>query len=184
MRIYEWGAGLPSTQWLAVSAQDIPRLVDGFRGRPMSDGWVPMRARVVERDEDSGARLTPTAFPSLNFSGVALSAAAADRTGSFLREFGELLPLEVTKGEYFAYNVTNLADALDLPRSDVTFFGDGLRIMLIRRHVFLGEVAQRATVFKLPQQPHGAIYLTEDAVERISDGGSLALDARLVWETA
>jgi hypothetical protein len=178
MRVAIWGPGGENTQWLSVASDDMGSLIDGFRGCPMRESWTPLKVSLETRSE-SGRELVSTDFPSLHFSGEAVSRAAGVRCADYLESFGELLPLDST-GDFFAYNVTTLVDALDLEASDVTFFADGQRLMMIREHVFLPGSLRDAGIFKLPQYARGTVFLTDEAVETLCACG-VGFDARYVW---
>lgn len=166
MRVYKWWF-LDDRQWLEIESAETPRLRE-FNGTPLLAGWSPIHVGVVKRSE-RGRALGPTDFPSLHCFGEAVSGDAAARLGAYLARFGEFLPLACPDGEYFAYNVTNVVDGLDLAASEVEYYPDG-RVAGLNRLVFDYARIRDAGVFKLPQTRVG-VYLTDAAREEILSAG-------------
>jgi hypothetical protein len=160
-------------------------LVDGrdqherfHEGRPFGRSYEPMRVEPLSGREQKGLPLGD--FPQLNHPIPVMSRMAIDALSEHLEDHAELLALESAAGVFFAVNVTNVADALDLERSEVKRFRSG-RIMRVVRYELRREAIEPAAIFKLPE-PEVEVYVTDafrDAVEGAGLEG-LAWD-RLVW---
>jgi hypothetical protein len=163
-----------------VDEDEYDRLFDGFRGAPMAETWTPMAVRVrTEADTDAGR--PPGDFPSIGGAPPVFSARAVEALADLLEGRGELLPLLSAEGEYYAFNVTRLADGLDEERSVITRFSDG-RVMNIEEYAFVPEPLVDETIFKLPQIPETYEYVTDPFVERVRERALEGFVFRAVWE--
>ena len=112
----------------------------------------------------------------------AFSGKAIEALREFFEPNGEILPLVSTVGPYFAYNITTIADVLDLERSDVLWpkgtekdlllrIHNGGRVdtfysaTLIRRYEFIAERLSGLSIFRIPEEKSSA-YVTERFVAR------------------
>jgi hypothetical protein len=166
VNVYAWGH--TAGAWLSLpKGGDHSRLLDGFKGRPMRDTWRPLPVELVDRG-DRGRHLDVPDIIGL-YELPAFSAEAVARIGDYLSQFGELLPLVCPDGEFFAYNITNLVDALDQAASTIVRFRDG-RWLDVTDYVFEYERVRDAGIFKLPQMT-APPFLTDEAVGRIQSTG-------------
>src|SRR6266566_9865312 len=83
-------------------------IYDGFDGNPLRATWKPVSITAADED-DSKAELADHALLGTV---PAFSLRAVDSLLDLLKPGGELLPLRYPRGEYFAYNVTQVIDAL------------------------------------------------------------------------
>lgn len=145
------------------SDEDGFRLLDQFDGTPLADSWTPLAVEVLDGHED-----WPTSdFPSLGRIPV-FGAHAVAELSDLVDGRGELLPLDFDQGEYFAFNVTRLSDALDEERSEFKYFSDG-DVMDIKSYEFAPERLAAETIFKLPQIPEMYEFVTDVFVERVHE---------------
>ena len=77
------------------------------------------------------------------------------------------MPLKSKDGEYYAYNVTNVVDALDMDKSDLKLFSDG-DVMDITQYVFHEHLLLNELIFKIPQKK-ALVYVTDAFVKRVRD---------------
>lgn len=150
----------------AVREADLDRLLDGFKGVPMADVWtpIPVETRVVEAPD---AARTPSDFPSFG-ARPAFSAHAIEELADLLEGRGELLPLLSSDGEYYAFNVLRLVDALDEDGSTIERFDDG-RIMHIDNYEFFADRLAGETIFKLAPAPDAYEFVTDVFVDRVRE---------------
>jgi hypothetical protein len=149
-----------------------------FDGRsPALDDWQPPAVAAV-RDGSAGLQMTDFAVVWVE---PAVSRGAVEALGDVLRAHGELLPLLCPDGEYYAYNVTTLRDALDEEGSSVVRFTTG-RVMRIDRYAFRTDQLHDVEVFKIPQLPKAFVFMTGAFLERVRAAGMTGLDPELVWE--
>jgi hypothetical protein len=95
-------------------------------------------------------------YPCVNLTIPAFSRRAVDALRDFLEPNGELLPLVSSVGEYYAYNVTTVADLLDHQRSDIDWFSGGSQVVAleIRRYECIPEKLTGLSIFRIVEEPH------------------------------
>lgn len=168
-------------QLLSLSDEQAEQRLDWFAGKPIGDSWVRFHVEVL-RDEEYKNRQSSD-FPS--WGGVPVfSRRAVDALRDLLEPNGEILALDCPDGEYFAYNVTRVVDALDELASDVKRFRDG-DVMRILRHSFHPKRVAKQTIFKIPQFEHAHdIYVTDGFVAGVKTAGLIGFEFRELWSTA
>jgi hypothetical protein len=111
-------------------------------------------------------------YPCVDLLIPAFSRRAVDALRDFLEPNGELLPLVSDVGEYFAYNVTTVADALDEGKSEIAWLdGDKRtidRIFDILRYEFLPEQLTGLSIFLLVEMGSKA-FVTQEFVDRAQE---------------
>ena len=153
---------------------------EAFDGTPVGDRWSPIEVQVL-RDEAMNKDLPAGDYPSLIPYVPVASKRAVQALEELLKGNGEILPLRCREGEYFAFNVTRMADVLDEVHSEVTRFEGSGRIMRIVRHHFREEGLEYLDVFKLPQLRRSHVYVTDRFVRRVAETGLLGFDFEQVW---
>lgn len=92
-----------------------------------------------------------------------------------LKESGELLPVFSERGEYFAYNVTSIVDALDVSASEIDYLSTG-RLANIRSYSLYLDKLDDAIIFKLPQATWLDVFVTDRFVKRVEECQLLGFD--------
>lgn len=150
-------------------------------GTSLGETWAPLEMRLVKRED--GKSLRRSDFPWLGYGPWVLRPNTADRLANILCRYGEYLPLDcAASAGLVAYNVTNVLDALDAKRSDVTRFSDG-RIMIIHRVALIDSVITGADIFRLPH-PVSRLFVSQRFVDEVKTAGLFGLDFRQVWPPA
>ena len=103
-----------------------------WRVKRLSRNWVPFAVGGQVRKFND--------YPCVNLVRPAFSMRAVDALRPFLEANGEMLPLESSAGIFFAYNLTTVADVLDLHRSRMNAFQ-------IERYEFISECFHRTPFF-------------------------------------
>ncbi|SRR6266576_75335 len=140
------------------------------------NSWPRIAVRVV-RDGSGGTE--PTDFGDV-WTEPALSFRALEALSDILRQDGQVLPLLSESGDYCAYNVTSLLDALDEERSVVERFASG-GIMTVRQFVFRPEVIAGHFAFKIPQLPRAHTFITDSFLRRVHAANLTGLAPKEVW---
>lgn len=151
---------------LLNSDQDLEALY-GFNGTPIGPNWQPLSVEIFD-DNGQNRNLPRSDFPA--FIAPVFSRRAVEALGSILSANGELLPLNCDEDDYFAFNVTQLVDALNEANSDVVRFSDG-RIMDIKRFGFDPDKLKTVDIFKIPQMPLGRAFVRDRFVQKVHDTG-------------
>jgi len=99
-----------------------------------------------------------------------------------LEENGEILPLSCNEGEYYAFSVTTLIDALDESKSQVERFESSGSIMRVLEYAFFGDKLGGATIFKIPQFPRSEVYVTGKFHKLAVENDLLGFKFIKIWE--
>jgi hypothetical protein len=184
MNIYKLKADFERYQGFShLKNEDCKRLVDyeldhrWFRGAAIGDQWWPIAMGLNEGDED----LPPGDFPWCSF--PAFSKRAVEALQDLLDPNGEILPLICEFGDYYAFNTTQVVDALNEEYSELKRFKSSGRISEILRYEFYPEKLQGLSIFKLRQSP-SKDYVTDTFVQRVQEAGLVGFDfskAQRVW---
>jgi hypothetical protein len=144
---------------------------------PLASLWHPQRVVGNVRPYND--------YPCVNLTVPALSKRAVDALRDMLEPNGELLPLVSSLGEYFAYNVTTVADILDHQRSDLAWFSTGPRAVAlhIRHYECIPERLSRLFIFRLVEKP-AATFVTQLFVDRVRQHGLQGFHFIRLWPLA
>lgn len=154
------------------------KLFRSFDGRPQAADWVPVRLNV--RNGRAGAALPTSDYPSLTSNVPVFSRRAKDCLEDLLTPRGEFLPLLSSVGEYYAFNVSTVLDALDEEKSVVDRFDSG-RIMDVDTYQFFRDKLVGATIFKLVHTPEMDVFVTDEFIRRVNEHGLTGMGFTDVW---
>ena len=101
--------------------------------------------------------------------------------GPFLRDYGELLPLDCPDAEIVAFNPTIILDALDEKASEIKRLASG-RPFHIKRHSFRPEIVAEADIFKISNIDGSQIFFSERAVSIWESTKVTGVEFTKVWE--
>jgi hypothetical protein len=108
-------------------------------------------------------------YPCVGMLIPAFSRRAVDALRDFLEPNGELLPLVSTVGEYYAYNITTVADILDQERSEFDWI-DRRRTLAslseVIRYECLPERMAGLSIFQLVELP-SVTFVSQSFVDRV-----------------
>lgn len=133
--------------------------------------WEAPRLASVWTPQPVEGRVRPiNDYPCVDLSIPAFSRRAVDVLREFLQPNGELLPLVSRVGDYFAYNVTTVADILDRKKSKVKWYDDSEQIIAVEisRYEFRPSRLRALTIFRLVEQP-ALTYVTQKFVDLVKD---------------
>ncbi len=150
-------------------------------GSHLASYWKPLAVHVLY-DEDLDKYLPASDFPLLAFHIPIFSKRAAFTLGDMLAGHGELLPLLCREGEYYAYNVTCVLDALDEDGSNLVRFPDG-RILDIKSYSFYPDKLGNCPIFKLPQTPLMDVFVTDEFKHKVEESKLTGFTFKLVYNT-
>ncbi len=177
VHIFEWKPDVEA-RWLTTQREeDLDRLC--LEGATQAQNWTPVEVEWI-LDEPGDARRDTTDCPNLVPGVPVLSARAVHALRPHLMNVGELLPLSHKTCEYFALNVTNVVDALDEDRSDLTRFGSG-RIMLVKVYAFHQQAIGSHTVFKDRRLASSTVFVTDPFVKAVEQAQLTGFVFQRVW---
>ena len=178
MIIYEFGTAEAVRALTACRPESLEQ-TERFAGTPVDGEWQAPEVEYI-RDGSAGDRradiLTYGTVP-------AFTPKAIEALGDVLTQHGQLLPLRSRDGEFYAYNVTTVVDALDEQRSEGPRFSTG-RFIWLDRYEFLPERVASYPIFKLPQFPRGRWYYTDAFLNRVREAELIGLAPRQIWTDA
>ena len=142
---------------------------------PLADIWIPQPVfgRVQAFND----------YPCVNMIIPAFSHRAVDALRDFLEPNGELLPLVSSVGEYYAYNITTVADILDQERSQIEWMSDEhtfTNIADIKRYEFFRDKLSGLTIFRIVEKS-SHVYVTQAFVDRINQHGLQGFHLIKMW---
>lgn len=149
-----------------------PRTSRELKIRRLADGWVPPRV--------TGKVPAINHYPCINLSYSAFSAHAARCLKDLLESNGELLPLDTKSGEYFYYNLTTVADVLDVERSTIEWLKEPIHAAFINRHEFKTDRLSSLSIFRIPESS-STVYVTNRFVKRAFESELTGLCFYRVW---
>jgi hypothetical protein len=158
-----------------VNSRDAA-IYDAFNGESLVASWRPVTITAAD-EEDAEAELGDYALLGVV---PVFSWRAVEAMGDLLRPNGELLPLRYHRGDYVAYNVTRIIDALDEEASSILRFRDG-KVMAIQEYIFRPDRLVGATIFKIPQLPKAFVFVTGEFARRVEDSALTGFHFRKLW---
>jgi hypothetical protein len=178
MNIYEIRHSEGCEWMLPVDRNDYDSMI--FDGKSRIGSWNSIKMRRLKFID--GQLRQPSDFPC-GSGGLFMTEAAKEKIGSYLKRYGEFLPLRCDEGKYWVFHVTHVVDALDEGASDVLRSSDDPNVVLmIHKHIFQPAKLTADWMFKLPQsRGRGAIYVTDPFVNMIRASGLTGLDFKRVW---
>jgi hypothetical protein len=119
-------------------------------------------------------------YPCVDLHVPAFSARAVEALRDLLEPNGELLPFPTPIGEYYAFNLTTVADVLDTRRSQILWLKEPIKAMEILSYEFIAEKLQSFSIFRIPEQV-APEYVTNSFVDRAAARGLRGFSFQLVW---
>lgn len=158
---------------------DAGRMLEASGGSPIDSAWFPVQVRVFRADGEHRDR-PPSDFPSLSGFVPIFSRRAVTALADLLEPNGQLLPLVCNDGEYVAYNVTTVIDALDEERSQCKHIGR--KVVDVTKYELFRDRIGADPIFKLAQfRKGGRIYVTDQFVHRVEEGGLVGFLFQRIW---
>lgn len=128
---------------------------------PLAPYWTPQK--VIGRVRPMND------YPCVNLIIPAFSKRAVECLCDFLEPNGELLPLETSIGEYYAYNITKVADIIDQEQSVFRWMSDKRSLEYIydiTRYVCIPDKMTGLSIFNIVEMA-GRAYVTQQFVDRV-----------------
>jgi len=177
MTVYELRADAEGYRWLTMLQDvDFDALAE-LEGVKVGPAWQRYAVEPIDDDLNAGKSLSD--FPTLG-STPTFSQHAVDALRDMLHANGELLPLTSDAGQFYAYNVTHVVDALDEHRSEVKRFRDG-GIMRVVRYEFRPEIVADLAIFKVSQLTRGPVFATDVFAKRVREAHLKGFVFEEVW---
>ena len=167
MKVFELRSDVERYCWLTMVNESDFDVMFQFDGHPIRSRWSSPSVQYIRDDLSGGCKVGD--FPELAPGIVVVSRRALESLVDILTKHGEILPLTSDDGDFFAFNVTRLIDALDDVNSKARRFSSG-RIMELLEPVFYGELLRGEAIFKVPERT-STVFVTQDFVSRVQEAG-------------
>jgi hypothetical protein len=154
-------------------------IIDEF-GRPLSDGWAPLRVTIVGENLTGMALEKGDLFYLANDVPV-LSIRAAHALEALLKPHAELLPLHCRDADLVAVNVLTIIDGLDLERSIVDVFPSSNRLARIDVPMFRADRVRDIDIFRLARIHHSDLYVSKRFAAACESSQLRGLEFVEVW---
>jgi len=144
-----FGAKAKSTLGLDDPVDDFNPINEGsinWQPRNLSQSWKPQPVEGPVNPFND--------YPCLELVTPVFSKRAVDALGDILIRNGELLPLRTSKGEYFAFNLKTIRNALDLRKSILTRTSPERTAVSIEYFSFKNASLRDTTIFRVPENPN------------------------------
>jgi len=148
--------------------------------------WTISRLGPVWKPESVVGRVRAfNDYPCIDLIVPAFSRRAIDALRDFLEPNGELLPLESSVGEYYAYNVTTVADILDQDRSAIHWLAGAtdhsvINIFEVDRYECIVEKMAGLSIFHLVEMP-ALTYVSQVFVDRVKEHALQGFNFVKLW---
>ena len=140
---------------------------------PLAPHWIPLE--VIGRVRSFND------YPCVNLIIPAFSRRAVGALRDFLEPNGELLPLVSDVREYYAYNVTTVADILDLEKSTIQWLGAERVVAAdILRFECIESRFADLSIFTIVEEPT-LIFVSQVFVDRVHANGLEGFAFIKVW---
>lgn len=115
---------------------------------------------------------------------LVVSARLIEQCGGVLRQFGELLPIDCTEGQFFAYHCTNVMDCLDGEASRVSRSRTDGGILNVYDPVFRAERLTPKIVFRIPVGNREVVYCDDQVHAMLIAPPLQGVTADPVWRSS
>lgn len=161
-----------------IRQEDFETINVQIDGTPRCETWCPISMRLIHTD--GGLELLPSDAPWLGSHALILRQSAIRKMGSYLREYGELLPLDCSEANLSIFNATHVLKALDEEASSVMRLSNG-RIIRVNRHVFRSDCIAGHDFFKISNLRVSPIFFSKRAVQLWESTDLKGLAFTRVW---
>lgn len=168
---------------MLVLDEDRRLLNESFCGDPLSlSDWKPLKAIRSGSEQVNFSRpLGDRCGIDYKLDPMVLSRGALDVLLPHIGSYAQELPLDFDERSYSLLNITRVIDALDESRSELYRFPSSGRVGDILRYVFKTELVKDEFIFKIPQLPRNAVFVTNRFVEIVTEAGLTGFDFQLLW---
>jgi hypothetical protein len=152
--IYQYIADPDHFECIAPKSRKDEKFCDRFyECKPMGKGWKPF---AVRRD----SKMKVGDFPSLYGFLPVFSQRAWESLRSLIENAVEALPFKHPSGDaYYAINVLDVVDALDLKKSQPVFYATG-QVMRVKEHWFKERLVKGKHMFKVPETSGTEVFVS------------------------
>lgn len=160
--------------FLTVANKADIRLIRGrFIGSSLANDWKPFEMIEVE---ENGQKYDMSKF-ALN---PIFSEAAVHKLFEMLKGKAEILPYSHSKDKYYAINVTNLIDCIDVRNSVID---KDTVVPEITKFAFIEHLIEQETIFKIPQYKATHVFVTNRFRDYVIESNLTGFKFNEVWNS-
>ncbi|EOW9230864.1 DUF1629 domain-containing protein [Vibrio cholerae] len=143
--------------------------------------WPSISCYLRVVDSDTGEELIESDMPS-NCDGLMIfTKKAKDALDSFVKPYGQFLPLNCDKKELYILNVYNVVDCLNWDESSIFWEGEKSKTTpFIEDYCFDIEKLEGQSMFRLPYKNETRTYFTEKFIDTLKKLGIEGFNYRLI----
>lgn len=147
----------------------------------ITNKWEEYDVRIFEDDKKSNKTMG-------DFTAIAVTPVFSKKSKELLFEDNsdevQFLPIQCidNKQKYYIANVINIVDCVDYERSEIKLYSTG-RIMRFKKYVFFSEKLNKVNIFKIPDKPKSAPFVTEEFKKKIEKNKLTGFRLVLVWDS-
>ena len=180
MGIYILDAAVNQYQDMVPISDDDCDVMGEFDGTPIDPCRFTLRVVISPIASSPDEQHLPGDFPGLETSIPVFSKRACDVFRDLIEPYGQFLPLVCEQGDYTAFNVTTVVDALDYERSKVLYFKTSQRIMDVHEYVLRRKVCDELPIFKLVDLTRSHMFVSDAFIDVVERHNLLGFDFRRV----
>ncbi|MBN1187006.1 MAG: hypothetical protein JXB49_32310 [Bacteroidales bacterium] len=140
-------------------------IINIFDGRDLSIGWRPL-SLCKFKDSNRVKELISGDYPLIASHVPTFSKHAAEILSPLIKKYGEFVELIVEKEIFFAFNVQEFSDELDMNKSEIIAYPDN-RIMYVKKYFFKSKEVEKLPIFKIAQLPFGNVFVNDEFVSLV-----------------
>ena len=163
-------------EWLEPIKEMTFEESHSYDGRSKIKDWQPFAVRPVEQQLFGD-------FTNVMFTTIGVNKRAVEVLSDLIEGQVEFLPLIAADEEWYLLYTTNVVDAVDFSKSDVTFFPNSQRIMCIDKPVFFEKQLKGNHIFKIPQLKLSSLFVSDEFRQRVMEAGLMGIKFELVWDS-
>jgi hypothetical protein len=147
-----------------------------FIGMPMSREWESV---YVEEIKPNGKKFDISKLCT----NPVFSEKAVLMLKNMLNDKVEVLPYSNKKEHYYAINVINMIDCVDLEKSEVIWDYEYNIVKEIKRFVFIEEKVRNQVIFKIPQYKGTRVFVTDTFRDKVIETNLTGFKFYEVWDS-
>ena len=162
------------------TTENFRYLDEKFNESPI-ENWTPLEVDIITKGGNKKVSDAPCFWD--NFGYPVLSSKALKWVEDLLSEKVEILPLIHEKYDFYALNVMNIINCLDLEKCIVERFPSSGRIMRIEKYVFYPDHLENQHLFKMAEAIKTHVCVSDEFRNRVLDSKLKGFVFKELWDS-
>ncbi|MFD1878473.1 imm11 family protein [Vibrio chagasii] len=168
------------------NSEEMEKLRFADKNKVDESSWLPISCYISYVDSDTGEKFIESDVPS-NCDGMMIfNKKGKEALSSFIKPYGQFLPLDCEGKELYILNIFNVVDCLDLDKSEI-MFREELDLSdpqpVIDDYEFDVKKLGENALFRLPYKNEARIYFTESFINEIEKHQLTGFNYRAIWKS-